>query len=507
MNAPLSGKPVSYWIDSSGSPAFDTFNQPVIVDVAIVGGGIAGLTTALLLKQAGKTVAVIEAEQVATKASGHTTAKITSLHKLIYADLIKDIGKDKARLYAESNQAALEKIVSLIETEQIDCDFSRQDAYTFAESADQLDAIKNEVEAASELGLPASFVQQTNLPFPIAGAIKFENQAQFHVRKYLLHLANKIVGEGSYVFENTRVQTASEGDPCQVSTTRGKIQARDVVVTTNLPILDQGLFFAKTFPKRSYIVGAKISADRAPTGMFIGIGDHYRSMRTTPFGEDLLLLIGGEGHKVGSRSDTEAAYQALEDYGRERFNIETFDYRWSSQDVVSFDNLPYVGKLTPINNHIYVATGFSLWGMTNSMVAGMVLTDTILGRPNPWASLYDATRATPFLTRTSMQENLDVGRHWLGDRLKALQKSSLTEVGKGEGALLTVDGKQIAVYRDPEGQLEIVSATCPHLGCIINWNSAEKSWDCPCHGGRFTTTGKVICGPAVNDLEQHPLNN
>lgn len=503
MNTPLSGKPVSYWIDSSDTSSFASLGQTPTVDVAIVGGGIAGLTTALLLKQAGKTVAVIEAERIATGASGHTTAKVTTLHQLIYADLIEEIGQNKARLYAESNQAALEKIVSLIETEKIDCDFSRQNTYTFAESAEQLGAIKDEVDAAVQLGLPASFVQQTNLPFPIAGAIKFENQAQFHVRKYLLHLAHKIAGEGSYVFENTRVHTVSEGNPCQVKTSKGEIQAHDVVVTTNLPILDQGLFFAKTFPKRSYIVGARISPERAPTGMFIGVGDHYRSIRTTPYGDDLLLMIGGEGHKVGSRSDTESAYQTLESYGRERFNIDTFDYRWSSQDVVSFDKLPYVGKLTPLNNHIYVATGFSLWGMTNSMVAGMVLTDTLLGRPNPWASLYDATRATPFLTKTSMEENLDVGRHWLGDRLKALQKSSLDEVGTGEGALLTMEGKQIAVYRDSEGKLEIVSATCSHLGCIVNWNSAEKSWDCPCHGARFSSDGSVMCGPATHDLDQH----
>lgn len=501
----LSGKPVSYWIDSSNTPSFPALDSTITVDVAIVGGGIAGLTTALLLKQAGKTVAVLEAEQIAQRASGHTTAKITTLHQLMYADLIKEMGIDKARLYAESNQAALEKIIHLIQADSIDCDFSVQDAYTFAESAAQLGAIKDEVEAALKLGLAASFVQQTHLPFPIAGAIKFENQAQFHVRKYLLHLAHKIAGEGSYIFEQTRVHTASEGKPCCVKTSRGDIQAQNVVITTNLPILDQGLFFAKTFPKRSYIVGARISAERAPVGMFIGVGDHYRSIRTTPYEDGQLLLIGGEGHKVGSRSDTESAYQALEEYGRQRFNIDTFDYRWSSQDVVSFDKLPYVGKLTPINNHIYVATGFSLWGMTNSMVAAMILTDTILERSNPWAKLYDATRATPFLTRTSMEENLDVGRHWLGDRMKALQKSSLADVPKGEGALLTVDGNQIAVYRDPEGKLEIVSATCSHLGCIVNWNSAEKSWDCPCHGGRFTTTGKVICGPAVHDLEQHPL--
>lgn len=280
----LTGKPISFWIDSTPKTSYPSLENSLSVDVAIVGAGIVGLTAATLLKRAGKTVAVIESREIVTGVSGHTTAKITSLHQLIYADLIKQIGEEKARLYAESNQAAIEWVAQLVTEEQIDCDFSRKSAYTFAELDDELDQIKDEVEAALKLGLLATFVQETSLPFAIAGAIKLDNQAQFHVRKYLLHLAKNIPNNGSHLFENTRVEKVEEKDNlCQVFTDRGIINAQDVIVATNIPILDQGLFFAKTHPKRSYIIGANIDPAKAPQGMYIGSGKHSHSIRTTPY--------------------------------------------------------------------------------------------------------------------------------------------------------------------------------------------------------------------------------
>lgn len=496
----LSTKHVSYWIDSTPETNYSEFVENVSVDVAIVGAGIIGLTAAYRLKQAGKTVAVIESKKVAAGVSGHTTAKITSLHQLIYQDLISDLGQEKAKLYADSNQAALEYIANLVETEQIDCEFSRQNAYTFAESVKQLEKVEAEVEAAQSLGLPASFVKTTSLPFPISGAIQFENQAQFHVRKYLLHLAKSIPGNGSYLFEDTRVEDVKEEKTaCRVHTHRGTITAKDVIVSTHLPILDQGLFFAKAYPKRSYLIGASIHPENAPEGMFIGTGDKYRSIRTTPYNDRLLLLIGGEGHKTGEVTETDKRFVPLEEYAFARFEATSIDYRWSSQDMVSFDKLPYIGKLTPLNNHIYVATGMSLWGMTKGTLSGMLLSDMILEKENPWLDLYDSTRATPFVSKTSIKQNADVAVHWIGDRLKGRQ-DSLQEVNQGEGKVVDVDGDQVAVYRDEHNTFHAVSAVCSHLGCVVNWNAAEKSWDCPCHGARFDCSGKVLHGPATKDL-------
>jgi glycine/D-amino acid oxidase-like deaminating enzyme/nitrite reductase/ring-hydroxylating ferredoxin subunit len=505
MNS-LTGKPISYWIDSTPGNDFPTLSQNTTVDVAIVGGGIAGLTTAMLLKQAGKTVAVIESKQIVSGASGHTTAKVTSLHQLIYADLIKNLGIDKARIYADSNQAALERVAKFVEDEQIDCDFSRRSAYTYTESEFGLKQIEDEVAAAIKLDLPASFVAETSLPFAVAGAVKFDRQAQFHPRKYLQHLAKCIQGDGSYVFESTRVLNVDEGKTsCQVITDRGALTAQTVAITTHLPILDSGLFFAKTYPKRSYIVGARIDPDHAPAGMFIGSGEGYFSIRTTPDPDGLMLLVGGGGHKVGEVAKTEEQYQKVEDFARSRFGIETFDYRWSTQDMVSFDKVPYIGKLTPLSPHIYVATGFSLWGMTNGTMSGILLSDLILGIKNPWADLYDSTRITPFATPKAIEQTVSVGMHWLGDRFKGVGTSALSTVAVGEGKLVTVDGKKLAAYRDEQGAIHTVSAVCSHLGCILAWNSAEKSWDCPCHGSRFDCGGVVVDGPAVKDLKVHKV--
>ena len=504
----LPGKPVSFWLDSTAETSFPPI-QNVTVDVAVVGAGIAGITAAYLLKKAGKKVALIEAEKVAANASGHTTAKVTSLHQLIYNDLLDKIGKEKAKLYGESNEAGVEFVANTVQELGIDCDFSRRATYSFAESEKNLDKVKKEYEAAVELGLPAEFVTETTLPFEIAGAVKFNNQAQFHVRKYLLHLVNLIDGDGSYVFENSRVETVEEGEPCRVVSFEGTLQATDVLLTTHLPIMDQGLFFAKSYPQRSYIIGATIPEDKAPEGMYIGVSENYHSIRTTPKEDGkVLLLIGGGGHKVGSKSDTETSYEDLESYANTHFGIpkEQIEYRWSSQDYKSFDRLPYIGKLTPANNHIYVATGFSLWGMSKGTMAGMLLSDLVQGKENPWADLYDSLRATPFATTKSIQNNLDVGKHWVGDRLKGLDKWSPDAVNPGEGKIITYKGEKVGVYKNDAGEVTAVNATCPHLGCIVNWNSAEKTWDCPCHGGRFSCEGKVLQAPAVKDLEPKALS-
>lgn len=361
----------SFWIDSILRSNYPPLTQDIQTDVAVIGAGLAGITAAMLLKKAGKTVVVLEAERVGEGASGHTTAKVTSLHQLKYATLIQEIGEAKARLYGESNQAAIAQLAALVRNEQIDCDFEPKDAYTFAESLSNLEDVKAEAEAAQLLGLPANYVTETPLPFDVLGAVKFSNQAQFHPRKYLLALAAKINGDGCFVFEQTRVRTVEGEEPCQVRTNSGPtVTARDVIVATHLPILDQGLFFAKSYPQRSYLIGARIDANQALNGMFIGTGEKYRSLRTTPTDDGgTLLLIGGEGHKVGEADDTEQRFERLAAYARDRFGVATVEYYWSSQDVVSFDKLPYIGKLTPMNRHTYVATGFSLWGMSNGTLA------------------------------------------------------------------------------------------------------------------------------------------
>ena len=311
--------PTSYWIDSTSTPRFPRLEEPVEVDVAVLGAGIAGITVATLLKEAGKTVAVLESKEVLRGVTGYTTAKLTSGHTLIYSAIRSAFGPDEARLYAEANEAAIHHVRSVAEKRGIDCDLETTANYVYTESHDSVDEIRAEVEAAKAAGLDVSFVEETPLPFPIAGALRQEDQSQFHARKYLLPLVESIPGDGSHVFQDTRAVSVDDGEPCTVETDRAAVQARDVIVATHLSILDRGLFFAKTSPKRSYVLGIPADPAAVPDGMFISTETPVHSIRSTPLDGRRLLLVGGEGHKAGQDEDTRRRYEALEAWARERF--------------------------------------------------------------------------------------------------------------------------------------------------------------------------------------------
>ena len=480
----------SYWLSSTDGPAYPPLTGDLTVDAVVVGGGITGLTTALLLQDAGLQVALLEGDRLCANASGFTTAKVTSLHSLTYAGLISGHGEEKARQYADANQAAIEHLVDL----GIECDIERRDAYTYTTDPSQVSSIEDEVRAATSLGLPASFETTTDLPYEVAGAVRFREQVSFHPRRFCLGVAERFVSLGGRIHESTRVDSVEDGS---VVIGGGSVTAEHVVLATLLPIDDAGAFFAKASPHRSYAMAVRVGGD-LPQGMYLGIDSPTRSVRPLRFDDGSYgLVLGGNGHKVGE-GDSEAAYADLERWGRETFDVQEVVARWSAQDYAPVDDVPFIGR-SPRRDHVYVATAFKKWGMTHSQVAAMLLRDLITGRSNPWAEVFDATRAA--VTTDALKVNAHVARRLIGDKLGSLFRPHADSLAPGEARIVDLDGDKVAAWRDEGGALHAVSARCTHLGCDVHWNPAERSWDCPCHGSRFDCDGLVLEGPATTPLE------
>ena len=497
---------ISVWNATAPSTSYAPLDRDLDLDVAVVGGGVAGLTTAWMLARAGLNVAVLEADRIAAGASANSTVKVTSGHVLRYSELERLHNEETARLYAESNQAAVEEIERHVADLSIDCDFERRRHVICAETQEEREAVEAEVAAERRAGLPAVFEGTTDLPFPVTGCLVLDGQAQFHPRKYLLGLAVAFVKAGGAIFEQTRVMDVDDGEPCIVTVDTGEVRAKDVVVATHFPIANRGLLFAKMTPVQEYAVAGTIDPSRSPADMYISAGSGGWSLRSADVDGRRLLIVVGEKHKVGEGGDTAEHYDALARWAQERFSVSDIRYRWTTHDLWPVDRLPYIGRIGRGMDHVHVATGFSAWGMTNGTVAGFVLRDAITGRRNEWAEIYDPVRRD--ITRgmgTFLRENMKVASHWIGDRLTA-ETGEIDGLAAGEAAVLLGDhGEHIAAYRDESNAVHAVSAACTHLGCIVRWNGAERTWDCPCHGSRFDIDGGVVSAPAVRRLETKEL--
>ncbi|MFC7157346.1 FAD-dependent oxidoreductase [Halomarina halobia] len=496
--------PASVWIDTTPETSYEPLSGDREVDVAVVGGGITGLTAAAELTDAGEDVAVIESDRIVRGVTGRTTAKVTAQHGLIYDHLRSTVGDELARGYAEANQRAIEHIAETVERRDVDCDFGRTPAYTYTDSPDERGKIAAEVEAAKALGLPARFVEDTPLPFDVEAAIRVDDQARFHPREYLLALAESVAGAGNHVFERTKAREIEGGRRNRVVTDRGTVTAETVVVATHFPILDRRLFFARLYPERSYVLAVRAS-DVPTEGLYYRPGEPMRSLRTHVAGEEDLVLVGGEGHKTGHGHGPER-YERLERYARERFDVEEIPYRWSTQDYSTPDRIPFVGRVGPTTDGILVGTGFGGWGMTNGTAAGRLLADLALGRSAPYRRVYDPTRFSVAALRTALGENAHVAKEFVGGWAEGMRDDDATTPAPGEARVVRRGRRPVGLYRDEGGDLHAVSAVCTHMDCIVNWNDAEKSWDCPCHGSRFDPDGAVLDGPAVEDLPTRPFD-
>jgi glycine/D-amino acid oxidase-like deaminating enzyme/nitrite reductase/ring-hydroxylating ferredoxin subunit len=495
----------SFWLEVD-APAYAPLEREARADVAVLGGGIAGVTTALMLAEAGAAVVLLEADRVGHGVTGHTTAKITSQHGLIYDTLRSRFGAATASAYGAANQTALEWIARRVQDGGIDCDLRRRPAYAYAATGDDRAAVESEAEAARDAGLPAHLVDTTPLPYPVSGAVRFDDQAEFHVHRYLTAQAEAFVAAGGTIHEHSRAVEVDDDADCVVKTAGGRVVADRVVVATHYPFLDRSLAFARVTPQRSYAILCRIDG-APPEGMFITAGSPSRSVRGVVHGDEELLLVGGEGHRTGTGGDTEQHYLALEAFARDHWDVRSVDFRWSAQDNTTPDGIPYVGRLSPFTDDVLMATGFAKWGMTGGTAAAIVLSDRILGRENAWSSLFDPNRLNLRVSAPKLlKENAEVGLHFVGDRLRRRGTRAPADLRPGEGDMVEHDGETVAAYRGEDGMLIAVSATCTHLGCRLAFNTAERSWDCPCHGSRFAPDGEVLHGPAVHRLERKPLD-
>jgi glycine/D-amino acid oxidase-like deaminating enzyme/nitrite reductase/ring-hydroxylating ferredoxin subunit len=501
-----SGKTDSLWNLTADVPHDGIVAPGEHFNVCVVGAGIAGMTTAFLAAHEGKSVVVLDDGPIGGGETGRTTAHLANALDDRYFELERLHGETGARVAAESHSAAIDLIESIIESENIDCDFERVNGYLFVPPGTDAEVLDREYEAVHRAGLDGvQFVDRAPLHgYDTGRCLMFPNQAQFHPLKYLSGLARSIVNYGGLICSrNSHVKKIEGGDPAKVTLRDGTgVLAEAVVVATNTPINDWVTIHTKQAPYRTYVIGALVPKGSVHKALFWDTADPYHYVRLQMLSEKHdVLIVGGEDHKTGQAHDTEARFERLEDWARDLFPvIEHVEYRWSGQIIEPVDGLAFIGHNPGNERNVYIATGDSGNGMTHGTIAGILISDLIQGRDNPWAKLYDPKRKTLRAVGKFAKENLNVAWQY-SDLLTGGEVKSEAEVDLNSGAIIRRGLQKIAVYRDEAGELSEMSAICPHLGCVVDWNNTEKTWDCPCHGSRFDAKGKVINGPANSDLQ------
>ncbi len=504
-----SGRTASIWTRTTEVPSFATeLPAETSADVCVVGAGIAGLTTAYLLARAGKRVIVVDDGPIGGGETARTTAHLSDALDDRYFRLEAMHGADGALLAAESHGAAIDWIEQIVVEESIDCGFLRLDGYLFLAPGDDATLLERELEAAHRAGL-VGVERLARAPMPHFGTgpcLRFPRQAQLHPLTYLAQLARAFVRDGGRIHSHAHVEHIEGGHPGRVLVRGGHtITAEAIVVATNTPVNNRVRIHTKQHPYRSYVIGLEVPRNSVPTALFWDTADPYHYVRLAdPLAQDGVdldvLIVGGEDHKTGQEDDAEVRWQRLEAWTRERFpEARAVAYRWSGQVMEPVDGLAYIGRNPHDEGNVYIATGDSGHGMTHGTIAGLLITDLIEGRENPWTKLYDPSRLSLRAMGTYARENLNTVAQY-ADWLHGGSVESVADIPLGHGGVLRQGLKRIAVYRDYAGECFAVSARCPHLGGVVRWNSGEQTWDCPCHGSRFDAYGKVVNGPALDDL-------
>jgi glycine/D-amino acid oxidase-like deaminating enzyme/nitrite reductase/ring-hydroxylating ferredoxin subunit len=509
-----SGTHVSFWVNSVEPLAYSKLAMDKETDVVIVGGGMAGVSIAYSLMRSGRKIILLEDGFIGSGETGRTTAHLVNALDDRYYDLEKQYGKEKAKHIAQSHSAAITHIEKNVHRENIDCGFQRLDGYLFLHPSDKEESLDKELEAAQRAGLNVEMVSEIPGISHVGRAIKFKDQAQFHPMSYLKGLCEAIIQNGGSIYTNTH---AKEIESDHVITEEGyKIKAKHVVVATNSPVNNKYVMHLKQSPYRTYVIAAPVAKNKIQKALWWDTGNFevnseippYHYVRTMEYSETHdLLIVGGEDHPTGDTSQEhipeEERYEELETWARLHFPaMEKIEYKWSGQVLEPLGSLAYIGHNPFDNDNVYIATGDSGNGMTHGAIAGMLITDLINGEHNDWEDIYDPARIKFFATGKNIAKeiagtlvNFVKPKHSNGIRLE--------DIPVNQGKIVEVEGKKYGAFHDEDGLMHMVSATCTHLGCTIKWNNDEKSWDCPCHGSRFSTNGEVLNGPANKPLDYH----
>ena len=493
------GRTVSVWEATDGVRAAGELTGSLETDVCVIGGGIAGLTTAYLLTKAGKRVAVIDDGAIGGGETARTTAHLSNaIDDRIYR-IEKYHGEEKAKLAVEAHGRAIDEIERIASAEAIDCDFLRVDGYLI-EAEDGEDDLDKEFDAAQRAGLAIERVERAPIDgFDSGECLKFPRQGQFHVLKYIKGLAAAIEQGGGKLFSNTKALEWTGGDAPEVKTGNGfTVRAGQIVLATNYPLMSK--MFAKLPAYRTYVIGVRVPKDSVADALVWNTADPYVYVRTQPENDYDVLIVGGEDHRTGQAEDMDERFENLYQWTKERYkSAGEILYKWSGQYLETHDGLAFIGQFSSGEPNVYLITGDSGMGMTHGTIGGMLVSDLILGRENAWAEVFEPTRiATQSLTDTVSEVAASTAPYV--DWLRGGDVSSADEIKNGEGAVISKGTEKIAAYRDENGQLHQRSAVCAHLGCIVRFNRLEKTWDCPCHGSRYGTDGHVINAPARQPL-------
>lgn len=482
-----------------------TFTNEVF-DVLIVGGGITGISTALQLQKAGKKCILAEAHTIGFGTSGGTTAHLNTFMDNSYAQIEKDFGEDNAHLLAAASREALELVKSNVKEYNIDCEYTEQPGYLYSQDKKQTKELDEIYDASQKAGCEIRYEDKIPVPVDFIKAVVYEGQAQFHPAKYFYSLAKAFENAGGVLLQDCRITGVHEkSDHLEAESFLGKIQARNLIYATHIPPGVNLLHF-RCAPYRSYAIAATLKDNKYPNGLAYDMYDPYHYYRTQEVNGQKYLVAGGEDHKTAHVENTEECFRRLEAYLRKYFNIEEVSFKWSSQFFEPTDGLSYIGHLPGTPDNVFVATGFGGNGMTYSHVTALLLTDLITKGKSRYEKLFDPNRIKPVAGFESfVKESADVVAKFIGDRINKVKIKELSELAPGEAKVVKYEGESLALYKDERGKVHAVNPSCTHVNCIVGWNSAEQTWDCPCHGSRFSMDGEVLTAPARKDLEKIDL--